>query len=154
MTRQVLIYLTCPKKPWSLATNIHKQYDLFSLAKALPISTWLSLLQTNRNKSVSNTSYNSPNNSEMANFPSTCLSLLALTEIKVINFEGNDMLQIIDHSRLRVGKNILTNHLRVLNNKVRLEWLNQTYEWFKLKSKTTFMPQWQSLNNCFNNNNY
>ena len=49
------------------------------------------------------------------------------------------MLHVVDYSRLRVGMNILTNRLRVLNNKFNLDWSNQTFEWFKLKSKTTFL---------------
>ena len=56
-------------------------------------------------------------------------------------FANLNMLHIVDYSRLRVGKNNLTNLLCVLNNKVNLDWLNQTFEWFKLKSKTTFLPQ-------------
>ena len=82
-----------------------------------------------------------------------CLPSMVLLSISTKSKNIHKMLQNVDLSRLRVGKNIFTNRLRVLNNKFKLDWQNQTYEWFKLNLKTTFMPQWLPLKNSFQNNN-
>ena len=53
--------------------------------------------------------------------------------------ERNDKVQIIDSSRLRIGKNKMVNKLAVLNNKIKYEWLNLSMNAFKLKCKSTFL---------------
>ena len=47
--------------------------------------------------------------------------------------------EIINSSRIKVGKNILPNRLGVLNNKIKLQWMNQSLETFKLKCKDLFL---------------
>ena len=53
--------------------------------------------------------------------------------------ERNDKVQIIDSSRLRIGKNKMVNKLAVLNNKIKYEWLNLSMNAFKLKCKSAFL---------------
>ena len=56
------------------------------------------------------------------------------------NFNARmEMFQINDFSRLKVGKNILCNRLTVLNNQVKLSWLNLSLTSFKLKVKSIFL---------------
>ena len=43
--------------------------------------------------------------------------------------------QIIDSSRIRVGKNIQTNNLSAISNQIEYDWLNLSYLTFKLRSK-------------------
>ena len=46
---------------------------------------------------------------------------------------------MIDMSNLRIGKNILTKRLVVLNNEIDYNWLNQTLTGFKLKCKNLYL---------------
>ena len=46
---------------------------------------------------------------------------------------------ITDSSRLNVGKNIISNRLTILNNKIILDWLNLSLNSFKLKMKSIFL---------------
>ena len=56
------------------------------------------------------------------------------------NFNGRvENVQIIDISRMRVGKNILTNRLSVINNKIDYKWLNLSKDTFKIKCKDLFL---------------
>ena len=61
-----------------------------------------------------------------------------------LNFQQNfnarqNHFQIIDTSRLKVGKNKLCNRLNLLNGKIELNWLLYTYEKFKLKCKSLYL---------------
>ena len=61
-----------------------------------------------------------------------------------LNFQQNfnarqNHFQIIDISRLKVGKNKLCNRLNFLNGKIELNWLLYTYEKFKLTCKSVFL---------------
>ena len=47
--------------------------------------------------------------------------------------------KITDMSNLRIGKNILTNRLVVLNNEIDYNWLNLTLTGFKLKCKNLYL---------------
>ena len=50
---------------------------------------------------------------------------------------------VVDYSRIRVGMNILTNRMRDLNEKINLDWLNQSFSSYKIKCKAIF---WQTSN--------
>ena len=51
----------------------------------------------------------------------------------------NNLFQISDYSRLKVGKNVLANRLRILNNQIDLDWLNLSLNSFKIKMKNVFL---------------
>ena len=53
--------------------------------------------------------------------------------------ERSNYVQINDDSNLRIGKNILTNRLGILNNLIEYQWLNLSLTSFKLKCKNLFM---------------
>ena len=56
------------------------------------------------------------------------------------NFNArNPKFHINDYSKLKVGKNILSNRLTCLNNEVKLDWLNLSLIAFKLKAKKHFL---------------
>ena len=56
------------------------------------------------------------------------------------NFNNRQkFVQINDESALRIGKNILMNRLGILNNKIDYDWLNQSLNTFKIKSKKLFL---------------
>ena len=56
------------------------------------------------------------------------------------NFNArNNLFQISDYSRLKVGKNVLANRLRILNNQIDLDWLNLSLNSFKIKMKNVFL---------------
>ena len=62
-----------------------------------------------------------------------------------LNFQQNfndrcENVMMTDNSRLRVGKNILPNRLRILNNRIKLEWLNLSKDSFKIRCKNTLLP--------------
>ena len=47
----------------------------------------------------------------------------------------NDAVMIADVSRMKVGRNILVNRLNTLNGKIKYNWLNLTYDSFKIQCK-------------------
>ena len=49
--------------------------------------------------------------------------------------DQNNMIHIVDYSRMRVGKNILANRLSIINEKISLDWLNLSFDSFKIKCK-------------------
>ena len=56
------------------------------------------------------------------------------------NFNGrNENFNIIDNSNVKVGRNIICNRLKCLNNRVKLDWLNLSLTVFKLKAKSIFL---------------
>ena len=56
------------------------------------------------------------------------------------NFNNRQkFVQINDESALKIGKNILMNRLGILNNKIDYDWLNQSLNTFKIKSKKLFL---------------
>ena len=52
----------------------------------------------------------------------------------------HNFVQFCNASRYKVGNNILSNRLIVLNRKVELNWFNLTFNSFKIKCKNTFLP--------------
>ena len=71
-------------------------------------------------------------------------SNLATDDWMDLNYQQNfndrtNMFHIIDISRMRVGKNVLANRLTLLNDKILLEWLNLSYDQFKIKCKDKFL---------------
>ena len=56
------------------------------------------------------------------------------------NFNArNNLFQISDYSKLKVGKNVLANRLRILNNQIDLDWFNLSLNSFKIKMKNVFL---------------
>ena len=53
--------------------------------------------------------------------------------------DRNKFVQISDTSKLRVEKNIMTNRLSILNNKIEYDWLNLSLDSFKIKCKSLFL---------------
>ena len=51
----------------------------------------------------------------------------------------NDHIQIFNVSNYKVGRNLMTNRFRTLNNKINYSWLNDSYESFKIKCKSTLL---------------
>ena len=51
----------------------------------------------------------------------------------------SDVFAVARSNILRVGNNILVNRLATLNNKVPLEWLNLSFNSYKIKAKTAFL---------------
>ena len=71
-------------------------------------------------------------------------SNLATDDWMDLNYQQNlndrtNMFHIIDISRMRVGKNVLANRLTLLNDKILLEWLNLSFDQFKIKCKDKFL---------------
>ena len=61
-----------------------------------------------------------------------------------MNFQQNfnarlDCVQIFDNANLRIGKNILTNRLNIINNEIKFNWLNLNLTSFKLKCKSLYL---------------
>ena len=50
-----------------------------------------------------------------------------------------DIILIADESKNRIGKNIFINRLNILNGKVKLDWMNLSYDAYKLKCKNLFL---------------
>ena len=56
------------------------------------------------------------------------------------NFNGrNDYVHIVDHSRVRVGKNLLMNRLSLINDSINYEWLNLSKGTYRIKCKDKFL---------------
>ena len=56
------------------------------------------------------------------------------------NFNArNGKFHITDTSRLKIGINIMSNRLKVLNDKIDLDWLNLNLTSYKLKMKEIFL---------------
>ena len=56
------------------------------------------------------------------------------------NFNGrNDYVHIVDHSRVRVGKNLLMNRLSLINDSINYDWLNLSKDTYKIKCKEKFL---------------
>ena len=53
------------------------------------------------------------------------------------SIRGN-VFKVTRNNKLRVGNNIMINRMSILNNKIQLNWLNLSYESFKLKCKELF----------------
>ena len=47
--------------------------------------------------------------------------------------------KLFDVSNVRVGRNILSNRLTVINNKIEYDWLNKSLNSFKLICKSLFL---------------
>ena len=56
------------------------------------------------------------------------------------NFNGrNDYVHIVDHSRVRVGKDLLMNRLSLINDSINYDWLNLSKDTYKIKCKEKFL---------------
>ena len=58
----------------------------------------------------------------------------------------NDCVNVIDNSRLRVGKNLLVNRLTIINDLVKYDWMNCSLDTFKVKCKNLFL-KWDACKN-------
>ena len=50
-----------------------------------------------------------------------------------------NVFKVTKNNKLRVGNNIMINRMSLLNNEIPLNWLNLSFESFKLKSKELFL---------------
>ena len=52
------------------------------------------------------------------------------------NFNGrNEKIQFFNISNYKVGRNLMVNRFKILNNKIDYSWLNDSYNTFKVKCK-------------------
>ena len=51
-----------------------------------------------------------------------------------------NLVKFFNTSKYKIGNNILANRFLVLNGKIDLDWLNGTFETYKIKCKQTFLP--------------
>ena len=54
-------------------------------------------------------------------------------------------IQMVDYCRVNIGKNLLVNRLTILNNQINYEWLNLSYDAFKLRCKNILLIFWLRL---------
>ena len=67
-----------------------------------------------------------------------------------MNFQQNfnarvDFIQIIETSKLKIGKNIIMNRLSILSRLIKYDWLNLSLNSFKIKVKDLFKTNWTTL---------
>ena len=55
------------------------------------------------------------------------------------NRSVNVKVKLLDVSGIKVGKNILSNRLAILNNKIECEWLNNSLVSYKIMCKSIFL---------------
>ena len=51
----------------------------------------------------------------------------------------NNTINIVDTSRLKIGKNIAINRLKIINGKILYDWLNLSWDTFKVKCKNLLL---------------
>ena len=57
-----------------------------------------------------------------------------------LNFNSRDQsVKVVDTSRLKIGKNIAVNRIKIINGKIMHAWMNLTYKTYKLKCKALFL---------------
>ena len=55
-------------------------------------------------------------------------------------FNGrNEHFQIVTKANYKIGRNLIVNRFRTLNNKINFSWLNGSYESYKIKCKQCFL---------------
>ena len=55
-------------------------------------------------------------------------------------FNGrNNKFQVFNMSNYKVGRNLLVNRFKTLNNKIDYLWFNESFNSFKIKCKTIFL---------------
>ena len=55
-------------------------------------------------------------------------------------FNGrNEHFQTIIKANYKIGRNLIVNRFRTLNNKIKYSWLNDSYESYKIKCKKCFL---------------
>ena len=67
---------------------------------------------------------------------------------QMINTSRQTLFEIQSRAVYKVGNNILTNRLSCLNRKIRLDFLNLSFETYKIKCKNLFLL-WNVLIVCF-----
>ena len=56
------------------------------------------------------------------------------------NFNGrNEKFQVFNISNYKVGRNLMVNRFKILNNKIDYSWFNASWETFKIKCKSLFL---------------
>jgi hypothetical protein len=53
--------------------------------------------------------------------------------------QRNNRANFRDLSKYRIGKNLITNRLNILNNKIPYDWFNESFQSFKIKCKSLFL---------------
>ena len=53
--------------------------------------------------------------------------------------QRNNRANFRDLSKYRIGKNLITNRLNILNNKIPYDWINESIQSFKIKCKALFL---------------
>ena len=53
--------------------------------------------------------------------------------------ERNESVRIFETNKLKVGKNLVVNRLKVINGLIKYEWLNLNFTTFKVTCKKEFM---------------
>ena len=51
----------------------------------------------------------------------------------------NQTVNVWDNSRIKIGKNIVVNRLKLINGKIYYDWLNLSFESYKVKCKALFL---------------
>jgi hypothetical protein len=55
-------------------------------------------------------------------------------------FNSRDQsIRVVDTSKLKIGKNLVVNRIKLINGKIMYAWLNLTYESYKIKCKAVFL---------------
>ena len=61
----------------------------------------------------------------------------------------NSKVKLYDDSRVKIGKNILSKRLTTINNMIEYDWLNTSYNCYKVKCKGIFLSQQQRIAKIF-----
>ena len=77
---------------------------------------------------------------KVINNPVTTLNFISLFFNQNFN-ERNPHMNFTDNSRFKIGKNLLSNRLVIINNKIVSQWLNLSLDTYKLKCKSIFIPK-------------
>ena len=62
----------------------------------------------------------------------------------VLNFQQSfnartQTVNVVDTSKLKIGKNDAVNRLKIINGKIKYEWLNLSWNSYKIKCKQEFL---------------
>ena len=75
---------------------------------------------------------------KVINNPITTMNFISLFFNQNFN-ERNPHMNFTDNSRFKIGKNLLSNRLLIINNKIESQWLNLSLVQYKLKCKSIFI---------------
>ena len=76
----------------------------------------------------------------MVCIPELTCSCIQFCQFVIQTFNAQDPnVTLIDTSRLKIGKNIMINRLRIINGKIRYTWLNLSFDTYTFKCKNLFL---------------